>query len=162
LKIDVELTEHESRICTWVGKQRYAYGRSTNRGRGLGASANADERYDVRGAHAEFAASIALNLYWRPNIGRLDRKDVGGLVETRSVDNPSFSLCIKPKDDDDDPFVLVLQLSPLCYRLQGWRFAGDVKRRYPLRTDRGDPAHFAILGELDGMETLLDWIANGR
>ena len=161
-QMDVELTEHESRICAWVGKQRYADAVAHHREAGLGASANAGNEFHIRGAHAEFAASIFLNLYWRPCIGQLDQKDVGGLVQTRSVDNPTFSLCIKPKDADADPFVLVLQLSPLVYRMQGWLFAGDVKKRFPLRTDRGDPAHFGPLGELESMESLLGWVDKWR
>jgi hypothetical protein len=156
--LDVELTAHESRILTWTGKQRYADACARNRDCGLGASANGGDEFHVRGAHAEYAASIALNLYWRPSVGLIHEKDVGGLVQTRSVTNPTFGLIVKPKDSDADPFVLVLQRSRLAYRMIGWLFAADVKTRYPLRTDRGDPAHFAPARELNDMDTLTDWI----
>jgi hypothetical protein len=161
MTIGVGLTEHESRICTWTGKQRYADAIAHNRNGGLGPGNDGSERH-IRGAHGEYAASIALNLYWRPSIGLIGEKDVGALVQTRCIDDPRLSLVVKPKDPDADPFVLVLQLSPFEYRLLGWRFAGDVKAGYPLRTDRGDPAHYCPSDELDDMAALLEWIATRR
>jgi hypothetical protein len=160
--IDVGLTEHESRICIWTGKQRFADAQAHDRDCGLGPSATGGPEFHIRGAHGEYAASIALNLYWRPSIGLIGEKDVGALVQTRCIDDPRLSLVVKPKDPDADPFVLVLQLSPLKYQLLGWRFARDVKAGYPLRPDRGDPAHYCPSDELDDMAPLLEWIATRR
>jgi hypothetical protein len=160
----VHLTEHESRILTWTGKMRFANARANNRDAGLGSASAIDDspEFHICGAHAEFAASIALNLYWRPCIGLIHEKDVGGKVETRSIKNRGFSLLIKPRDKDADPFVLVLQLAPLDYQLLGWRFAGDVKRDFPLRTDRGSPSHGCPPDKLDPMATLVEWLATRR
>jgi hypothetical protein len=161
--IDVLLTEAESRIATWTGKQRRADAIANERDCGLGASSLVDDAgFHIRGAHAEYATSIALNLFWRPTIGLIHEKDVGGLVQVRSIDDPRFSLVVKPKDCDEDPFVLVLQLSRLEYRLLGWLFADQVKRDYPLRFDRGDPGHYAPNNQLNDMASLLDWIASAR
>jgi hypothetical protein len=161
---DVNLTENESRMCTWVGKMRHAnaveYAREC--GRGASATTTNGPELHILGAHAEYAASIALNLYWRPNVGLLKEKDVGGLVQVRSTRSSHYALTIKPKDHDADPFVLALQLSLQKYRMRGWLFAGDVKARFPLRADRGDPAHHAEAADLADMEGLLRWIEEKR
>jgi hypothetical protein len=161
MMIDVLLTKHESRICTWTGKQRDADAHAHNRDPGLGPGNDGPECH-IRGAHGEFATSIGCNLYWRPSIGLIHEKDVGGKIQTRCIDNPTYSLVVKPKDPDADPFVLVLQLSQLRYRLLGWRFGYEVKRDYPLRTDRRDPAHYCPQGDLYDMDLLLEWIATRR
>jgi hypothetical protein len=156
---NVELTKYESRFLTWLGKQRYANACERDRDPGLGPSADGGDAWHIRGCHAEYAASIGLNLYWRPHIGLTKQIDVGGLIEVRSIDQEWKSLIVKP-DARDVPFVLVHNFAELSYRLLGWRFASDVKRGYRLRLDRGDPAHFCPSRELDGIETLLDWIKN--
>lgn len=161
--IDVELTPAEGRILTWVGRQRFENARALERNFGLNpGKVGGGADYDIRGAHGEYAMSVGVNLFWRPTIGSIADKDVGGILQARCIANPKYDLRIKPKDLDDDPFVLVLQLSPLKYRLLGWMFAGEVKRNYPLRTDRGDPMHCAPQGDLHDMPSLMDWIARAR
>ena len=157
-RFDVELTAAESRICTWVGRQRFHSARALERDFGL--NPHDDDGYDIRGAHGEYASAIALNLYWRPSIGRLRDKDVGGLVETRSIDADHLSLVVKPKDLDADPFVLVLCRPLTRCRLLGWLFAREVKARFPLRTDRGDPAHYAPISALNDMASLVVWLGD--
>lgn len=140
--IDVaQLTEWESQICTWVGKQRFTNAKKNARDPGDGPPHDNPEM-DIRGAHCEFAASIMLNLYWRPTIGRLRDRDVGGLVEVRSTILEKGKLIVKPADDDDAPFVLIVaDMLALRFRFGGWLFARQAKA-YPLCRDFGDPAHF--------------------
>ena len=135
------LTQWESRICTFVGRQRYANANKLCRDPGLGPPHDND-RMDIRGAHCEFAASIMLNLYWRPSIGELNNLDVGGLVEVRSTVYGNGRLIVKPDDDDAAPFALILaDMDTLRFRFGGWMFARDAKE-FPLDSKHGDPAHY--------------------
>jgi hypothetical protein len=162
MMIDVELTKFEVRLCTVAGRERYINALENARNGGKGASRIFDGPHlHIRGCLGEYATSIGVNLYWRPAVGLIHQKDVGGLVQCRCVNNERNGLCIKPRDPDADPFVLVEQLDELNYRLVGWRFAQDVKAGYPLREDRGDPAHFCER-QLDDMGLLLEWITARR
>lgn len=159
----IQLTEAEERICAWVGQQRYAHALATRRAAGLGPSAAWDgPALHIRGAKTEFAASVILNLSWRPTIGSIRDRDIGGLIEVRSTDLPHGRLIVKPqKPDDDDgavPYVLTL-ISGNVFRLCGWMFAG-VARRWPLLTGFGDPAHFVPQGALYLNAALREWIIN--
>ena len=151
------LTPSESRICAWVGSQRFANARRWNRNPGLGPPHTDDER-DIRGAHCEFAASILLNRYWRPSIGEIHHPDVGGVVEVRSTRNETGELIVKPSDDDDAPFVLIVaDMDRLRFRFAGWEFARYAKKQ-PLVTGRGDPAHFVDQSALASRAELLAWL----
>ena len=146
---EVTLTSWESRICTWVGRQRYANASALDRDPGLGPSQMCeDAEFHVRGAHCEFAASIMLNLYWRPNIGEIKKRDVGGLVEVRSTVIQWGRLIVKPRDDSAAPFALVVADVPLLrFRFGGWMFASNAKE-FPLDSTHGDPAHYVEQGKL--------------
>ena len=157
---EVTLTSWESRICTWVGRQRYANAVALERDPGEGPLHDTDVM-DIRGAHCEFAASIMLNLYWRPMIGEIKGRDVGGLVEVRSTVLQWGRLIVKPKDvvkSADAPFALVVADMPaLRFRFGGWMFARDAKA-WPLDSEHGDPAHYVEQEELSGRSSLLDWV----
>ena len=151
------LTPWESRVCAWVGKQRFADARRLDRDPGLGPSPFSDERH-IRGAHCEFAASILLNRYWRPSIGEIDQPDVGGLVEVRSTILETGRLIVKPGEDDNAPFVLIVaDMDRLRFRFAGWMFARDAKA-WPLITKHGDPGHYVEQSALYSCSELLDWL----
>jgi hypothetical protein len=102
--------------------------------------------FHIRGAKTEFAASLRLNMYWRPTIGKTDEPDVGGLVEVRSSDLRYGRLIVKPRsekkpNEKNYPYVLALMLGEDFY-FPGWIWADDARARYKLTKDYGDPAHF--------------------
>ena len=157
----VTLTPWESRICTWTGKQRFLNAQELNRDPGEGPP-HINPENDVRGAHCEFAASLMLNLYWRPNIGELKNRDVGGLVEVRSTVLETGRLIVKPKDDDAAPCVLILaDMERLHFRFGGWMLASDAKRA-PLNSEHGDPAHYVAQTLLSSRATLMTWLEGKR
>jgi hypothetical protein len=164
IPVVIMLTKHESEMLTWVGKQRFEAAERERRDAGLGASGTGEHgaKFHIRGCHAEFAASIYLNLYWRPTIGLIHEIDVGGLVEVRSVDSPRLSLIVRQAETDDLPYVLAYQRSHLEYHLIGWLMSSMVKRLWPLRTDCGDPMHLAPSDQLDDMEVLKLWVSSKR
>jgi hypothetical protein len=155
---EVTLTPWESRICAWTGKQRFLNAQEFDRDPGLGPSQESDH---IRGAHCEFAASIMLNLYWRPNVGNVGGKrqrDVGGVVEVRSTVLETGRLIVKPKDDSDAPFVLIVaDMEALRFRFGGWTFGRNAKER-PLACEHGDPAHYVPQSKLWNMADLKFWL----
>lgn len=155
------LTSWESRMCTWVGKQRFANAKRLDRDPGLGPSTLSDEHH-IRGAHCEFAASIMTNLYWRPSIGELKSRDIGGLVEVRSTVRETGRLIVKPSDPDHAPFALIVaDMQALQFRFAGWLFAREAKA-WPLLTDHGDPAHFVEQSALRSRASLADMLMDAR
>jgi hypothetical protein len=154
----VILTDAESRMCTWVGRQRFLNARRLNRDPGLGPPHTSDAN-DIRGAHSEFAASVLLNKYWRPSIGEITNPDVGGVVQVRSTIIETGRLIIKPADQDDAPFVLIVaNMEGLRFRFAGWLFARDAKT-WPLLCEYGDPAHFVDQCALLPRAALQAWLA---
>jgi hypothetical protein len=149
---EVTLTTWESRICAWTGEQRFLNAQELDRDPGLGPSQTCENaEFHIRGAHCEFAASIMLNLYWRPNIGEIKKRDVGGLVEVRSTILETGRLIVKPRDvlkSADVPFVLIVaDMERLHFRFGGWMLARDAKE-FPLDGHHGDPAHYVPQAKL--------------
>ncbi len=142
MSIEVILTEYEEKICEWVGRHRFRYACQTKRDAGEGPSRgnqNADNH--IRGAKCEYAASILLNVMWRPNIGVIDQPDIGLNIEVRSTDRPNGRLIVKPAADDKSPYVLII-FDDDKYRCVGWFLARDAKK-YPLRNyPNADPAFY--------------------
>ena len=138
----ITLTPFELELTQRVGEARYEHATQSKRDPGLGPSKdrNGPEK-DIRGARCEFAASVYLNLYWRPTIGNIGSKDVGGIVEVRSTVLVDGRLIIKPKDCETDvPFLLVYESAVGSYWMCGWAMS-QAARHTPLRY-HGDPAHY--------------------
>jgi hypothetical protein len=170
-RFTVKLTEAESRIATWVGKQRRQAAADNKRSPGLGSTRNNDEKAlanSIRGAHCEYAASIAFNLSWRPFFDDFfDLVDVGGIIDTRSTDLPTGRLIIKKTDIKKNPhvpFVLVdcQKMDDLIFVMCGWRYAKDAPELAELNTTHGDPAYYITKDKLYSNESLVDWISVRR
>ncbi len=90
---------------------------------------------------AEIAVSRVTNLCWTGcGVGATGLKDVGDMWQVRSISDPSRGLLVRPKDDDNDPIVLVYvdRGTRECHLL-GWEFVGWVKhygRAVDQETDR--------------------------
>lgn len=166
----VDMTEAETAMATWVGRQRMANVRRHCRDPGAGSSRDdaAAEQNHIRGAMCEYAASIAFNLYWRPAIGRVrGHRDVGGLIEVRSKDAPHKRLIIKPKDVEESPhapFVLVdcTEARERRFRIAGWIIAADAPRVVRLMTGAFDDAYFLAEDKLLPPPLLAQWIIEAR
>ena len=151
------MTAWESRICAWVGRQRFANATRLDRDPGQGPSPSGDFHH-IRGAHCEYAGSLILNVSWRPHIGVIDQPDIGDFIEVRSADREDGRLIVKPDDDDDAPFVLVVaDMENLRFRAAGWLYGREAKL-FPLETRYGDPAHFVPQSKLRSLATLRELI----
>ena len=145
----VVLTKYEERICEWVGRQRFEHARKNNLEAGQGTSKgnrNADNH--IRGARGELAASIMLNVCWRPNIGQTKEPDIGRNIEVKTTDRPDGRLIVKPDDHakDDAPYVLVF-FRDVHFELVGWEYAGEAKK-WPILDYGKDPCHYVDQGAL--------------
>src|SRR5262249_8964934 len=148
---------------TWIGRRRYENAINNNRDAGAGPSRDDHSPANhIRGIKCEFAASVILNLSWRPHVGDIKQRDVGGLIEARSTVLPNGRLIVKPNESDDAPFVLVRQHEDdERYRLLGWVFGWEAKL-YELLTCFGDPAHFVPQRDLRFVDELRRWIGVRR
>ena len=73
----VQLTEFERRWLGWIGRRRWENAIDYYRDPGAPGKSNAHgPQRHMRGVRCEFAASLILNLYWRPTIGQLNERDI--------------------------------------------------------------------------------------
>lgn len=136
----VVLTEFEVRMCNAAGLARRAGATTYDKGLGPVKDPGVGPGLDQRGCRCEYAASIAMNLYWRPMIGIYDQRDVGGRIEVRSGSKMADRLLIKPKDTG--PTILVIEYSGKWW-LAGWMEADHAKANYPLEPgSHSDKLHY--------------------
>lgn len=137
----VTLTESEMKFLSWVGQRRYENAMLHNRHPGEAShKLKAGAGFHILGAMGEFAASVIVNRSWRLTIGEIDQPDVGGFIEVRTVDNPNYTLLIKPKDHDR-PFMLMQFMGMTTFRCPGWYHARDAKDEFALTTQTRDATH---------------------
>lgn len=165
--MQIELTEAERRICRWVAAQRRHNALLLARDKGDGGrprSADDDLTTEIRGVEAEWAASIMLNLYWRPAIGLINQLDVGGLIEVKSTDLDQGKLIIRPKDKGWAPFVLVINQDGNCRIPPRCWIIGDEARKMkePEKVNSWGAAHFMAQEELWPLDSLIVAVRNWR
>jgi hypothetical protein len=161
----VTLTDHEHQMVLWVGKQRHRSAMEYRRNAGQGPSSRQPNNpsFHIRGAAGEYACSLMLNLYWRPSVGLIHERDVGGLVEVRTCTDPNHRLIIKPKAKDAHPYALVEHAEGMRFVFRGWIIARDAKERFPLTTSEGhDPAHYVDNAALRSISELAHAIRDLR
>lgn len=162
LRNTVHLTPFEEGTIGYCGSQRWKNARGNNRDAGQGTTRDAqDSENDRRGAKGEYALSILLNLYWRPTIGELRRRDVGGLIDCRTVENYEFCLFVKPADIKKGPkvpLVLMQQHDAYTYEAIGWIFPEDAPKLSELHTHTRDHAYLVRRGDLPDMDELRAWV----
>jgi hypothetical protein len=85
------------------------------------------EAINYRACVAEIAVARTLNLYWTGSEKR--RRDVGGILEVRSIVDPGHGLVARANDTPEAPVVLVLVHPELLHcDLLGWQTFDYAKR----------------------------------
>lgn len=108
----------------------------------------------VEGALAEKAASKALELEW--DIGPWQKRswDIGNL-QIRSTKYTTGKLIVRPADDENDTFVLVISRSPK-FEIKGWIKGKDAKKEEWIYSSNGrPPAWFVPQSQLNSIDTLI-------
>jgi hypothetical protein len=112
------------------------------------------EAINYRACLAEIAVARTLNLYWTGSEKR--RRDVGGILEVRSIADPDHGLVARANDTEEAPAVLVLVDVPkLECDLLGWQNFGHAKRfGRPLDADTAWPCWILAQHFLEPMAEL--------
>jgi hypothetical protein len=150
MQTEITLTPYEMQMCQTVGRWRFENAEGRNHGLGPSATDRTPGR-DMRAAACEYAASILVNRYWRPQIGE-SKPDVGGVLEVRSTDLWHGRLPVKP-GDPQGPYALIFY-DGAYHKFLGWQFASIVQQE-PLLTGHGDPLHFMAQSKLMSIEGLV-------
>jgi hypothetical protein len=159
----VKLTGAEILIAHHVAAMRQVQSIKSGIEHKFGAVRQGNEWMDTLGCFGELAVAKALNLFWVGTIGAYNKKDVGGLVEVRTMQKAHHNLILHPEDDDNDPFVLCYYASAQSIALVGWLFACDGKRpEYWKDPVGGRPAFFVPSSMLRPISELREWVRDNR
>lgn len=111
------------------------------------------------GAQGEVAFAKAMNLFWPGHFNYFTGPDIGKSIQIRTAtqkpDSPyQPDLPIRPRDKDDDVFVLVIA-SPPQFKVAGWCYGREGpelgKKANP---NGGSPAYFVPVDKLRPIDTL--------
>ncbi len=124
---------------------------------------------DERGGRCELGTAKILDQPWNvpfsTSTARINaHADVGG-YQVRGMARPDGRLIIRPRDDDEQPFILALEsrhnlgdLVTVKIQLLGWAFAGAAKRDEwwwcPRRSEGANAAWFMPQSHLEAMKDL--------
>jgi hypothetical protein len=139
--MDVTFDFDEIRRWAYAGVDRRVSALQKGRKGAHGFNRSDFWQLDVEGLLAEAAVAKALGLYYAPVTGELDTLlgDVMQGVQVRSTKYLSGSLLVHKTDADDDKFLLVVGASGK-YRIAGWIFGRDGKKREFSKTYKGRTA----------------------
>lgn len=82
---------------------------------------------EIEGAAAELAYAKFRSQYWSGSVNTFKQADVGTRVQVRSCPFKGKRLLVRPRDADNDIFVLVVGRSP-TFVVEGWMKGADAKR----------------------------------
>ena len=152
---DVTLEWHEYAMAAEIGKLRMLASIRRGSHHKYGMTKHGWTEH-IEGSAAELAVAKYLDIYWNGSVDTFKRAaDVGQNIEVRWRSNPEWDLIVRPDDDDDAWFVLVVGACP-NYRILGAMRGRDGKQdgwrqEYGGRT----PAFFVPQAHLHPIEQVL-------
>lgn len=109
---------------------------------------------NIEGAAGEVAVAKCIGAYWN---GSIDTFKVGGDVsgiEVRTRSKRDYDLLVRPGDNNDALFVLVIGVCP-NFDVIGWMIGRDAKQpRYLQDYGKRPPAYFVPQSDLNSIESL--------
>jgi|TARA_R100000093_G_scaffold38337_1_gene20169 hypothetical protein len=81
---------------------------------------------DIEAACGEMAVAKYFNLYWDGSVNTFKLPDVGGF-QVRHTQKQDGCLIVRPRDSDDEAYVLVVGTSPV-YWVAGWCYGYEAKQ----------------------------------
>lgn len=156
--MQVELTWPELRRAMYVGVDRMVRALYTNRVPQHGLHRD-DVAAHIIGALGEGAFAKAIDTYWIGDRGAPDGGDADvGPFHVRAAAQWPAHLIIRPRDRDDEPFVLV-GVGPLPrFRIAGWCYAREGK--VPAYLQRFD-TNSCWFVPLEALRPLSEWGNDG-
>jgi hypothetical protein len=135
--IEVSLSWFEVEMAAFVGVRRRIEAAFRQERRDLQAAPNEIEpssnwQTHVEGAIGEYAVAKALHRHWSGSINTYHVGGDVGMVQVRTRSRHGYELIVRPRDRDNDYFVLVTGLAPK-FRIQGWIRGADAKQASWLR-----------------------------
>lgn len=114
---DVFLTPIEIEISLLVARKRYLESRKM----GLVEKTYLENSSEVDqiGAAGEMAVAKHLGMYWYAGVNTFHGPDIEPNIQVRTVKNPNHRLIIRPADNKEDIYFLVLNQSPR-FTILGW------------------------------------------
>ena len=107
------------------------------------------------GACGEAAVAKAFGLYWDGSIGDFGATDVGE-YQVRTNPNEWGDLILHERDNDADPYILVLSHGSPDFNLRGWIYGSEGKlSEYWRDGSPGRPAFFVPQDKLRPIEELI-------
>ena len=142
--MNVRLTWYEVRQAALVGVDRYV--RALKDGRedahGLEQKGADGLALHVLGAAGELAFAKATNRFWSGSIDTFSNPDVGA-IQVRTRSKHDYELLVRVKDDDEAIYVLVTGQIPE-FRVRGWMFGKEAKRKEWALTHGDRPSAFFV------------------
>jgi hypothetical protein len=110
---------------------------------------------DVEGAAGEMAVCKAFGIYFAGTVNTFHEVSDVANIEVRTRLKPEYELLVRPRDRDEDIFLLVTRDAPFVYVLRGWILGRDAKRPEWLQTHGGMArAYFVPTRALHDVDTL--------
>ena len=108
----------------------------------------------IEGAGGELAVAKLLNIYWDGSVGTFSNGGDVGRLQVRTRSRLDYELIVRPRDRDEDLFVLVVGRIPV-FHVVGWIRGRDARRPEWLAEHGGRPAaHFVPQDALHEMGEL--------
>lgn len=121
--IEVTLTWSELELAAIVGVRRnvesLSDGNSPHRLMGTPHQDLPGWQGHIEGAAGEAAVAKYLNRYWSGTVNTFGKGGDVGALQVRARSRHDYELIIRPKDRDDDWFVLVTGKAPI-FRIRAW------------------------------------------
>jgi hypothetical protein len=162
--IDVELTSAEVVTAAMVGVYRHVQalfaGYKPNAG-----FRDPDKAWHIHieGACGEMAVAKAMKMFWSASVGTFKEGGDVGCLQVRTRSRIDYDLFVRPRDDPDSIFVLVIGNAPK-FRVVGWIYGRDARQEKYLKDygERSAPAWFVPQSDLYDMDCLSSVVTAGQ
>jgi hypothetical protein len=139
----VQLTPMELEVGAMVGMHRQMESVLAGRANQHGYKGEHEWEINIQGALAELAFSKYANWYWAAPVNTFSAPDCGKNVQVRWRSQFDWDLIIRPKDDDEQIYVLVVGTAP-TFKVCGWIRGRDGKKKEYEKCHGGRPPAYFV------------------
>lgn len=139
---EIKLKWHEGLIAALVGCLRQLYSAGSPDAYGF----NGEDGWTkhIEGACGEMAVAKLLNVYWPAKVNSFGiEPDIDPDIQVKTRSREEYELLVRPGDDDDQRFVLVIGRFP-NYVIHGWMYGRDAKQECWAKEHGGRPLAYFV------------------